>query len=136
MPQSRRKRGRHRGAAGKANSDLMTHIASLGLETVQAYKGWCKDHGLKGALTKSWQDRRDRGWADRPCWKDTEAGKGCQGFFGSSHAKRDKVTRDVTPLYGLFGHPDKLGGVCPKAVQKARRKRGFPVPPSNPWSPP
>jgi hypothetical protein len=36
----------------------MTHVASLGLDTVRGYQSWCRDHGLSGALNKGWQERR------------------------------------------------------------------------------
>jgi len=55
---AKRKKRRHRGAAGKANADLDAHIQSLGLETVNQYQAWCREHGLNGALNKSWQERR------------------------------------------------------------------------------
>lgn len=53
-----RKKGRHRGAAGKANADLDAHIQSLGLKTLSQYQSWCRDHGFNGATNKSWQERR------------------------------------------------------------------------------
>ena len=53
-----RKKGRHRGAAGKANADLDAHIQSLGLNTLGQYQAWCRDHGFNGATNKSWQERR------------------------------------------------------------------------------
>jgi hypothetical protein len=53
-----RKRSRHRGASAKANADLETHIASLGLHTIGEYKTWCRSHGYTGALNKTWQERR------------------------------------------------------------------------------
>ena len=56
--QNRRKKGRHRGAASRANNDLMAHIASLDLETVEEYRSWCHAHGLTAALNKGWQERR------------------------------------------------------------------------------
>ena len=55
---AKRKKGRHRGAAGKANADLDTHILSLGLKTLGQYQAWCRDQGFNGALNKSWQERR------------------------------------------------------------------------------
>ena len=55
---TKRKKRRHRGAAGKANTDLTAHIQSLGLTTVSQYQSWCRDHGFNGALNKSWQERR------------------------------------------------------------------------------
>jgi len=54
----RRATGRRRGAQARANADLMSHIESLGLDTVNAYKAWCRDHGRTGALNKPWQERR------------------------------------------------------------------------------
>lgn len=56
--ENRRKRGRHRGVASRANVDLEAHIASLGLKTVAQYQRWCRDHGLSGAANKTWQERR------------------------------------------------------------------------------
>ncbi len=54
----RRSRPRHRGTLARANADLDTHIASLGLKTVGEYQRWCRQHGFTGALTKDWRERR------------------------------------------------------------------------------
>ncbi|MCZ6632042.1 MAG: PcfJ domain-containing protein [bacterium] len=63
---TKRKKRRHRGAVGKANTDLTAHIQSLGLTSVSQYQAWCRDHGFNGALNKSWQERRqERKVADR-----------------------------------------------------------------------
>jgi len=67
----RRSRPRHRGTQARANADLDTHIASLGLKTVGEYQRWCRNHGFTGALTKDWRERRqERDAASR----DTVAG--------------------------------------------------------------
>ena len=60
MPKTdhRRKKSRHRGVSARANADLMAHIASLGLATVETYRAWCREHGITGALSKRWQERR------------------------------------------------------------------------------
>lgn len=55
---NRRRKGRHRGASARANADLSAHLTSLGLESVSAYRAWCRERGLSGALNKSWQERR------------------------------------------------------------------------------
>ena len=63
---TKRKKRRHRGAAGKANADLTAHIRSLGLTGVAQYQTWCRDHGLNRALNKGWQARRrERAIAER-----------------------------------------------------------------------
>lgn len=63
---TKRKKRRHRGAAGKANADLTAHIRSLGLTGVAQYQTWCRDHGLNRALNKGWQARRrERALAER-----------------------------------------------------------------------
>ena len=63
---ARKKRSRHRGAAARANSDLDSHIASLGLKTIVEYQRWCRGQGFTGALNKSWQERRrERSAAER-----------------------------------------------------------------------
>ena len=65
MP-AKRKRSRRRGTAARANSDLETHIASLGLNSLEEYKKWCRQQGLSGATNKSWQERRqERATAQR-----------------------------------------------------------------------
>jgi hypothetical protein len=59
MPKEKgRKIHRRRGATAPANSDLQTHIDSLGLETVGQYQHWCRRHGFNRTLNKNWQDRR------------------------------------------------------------------------------
>ena len=68
----KRTKPRKRGAAARANADLDAHIQSLGLDSIQAYKSWCRQHGFTGALNKSWQERR----AERArLAKDREADK-------------------------------------------------------------
>jgi hypothetical protein len=62
----RRRKSRNRGTSARANADLEAHLASLGLDGVSAYQTWCRDHGLNGALNKSWQERRqERSLAQR-----------------------------------------------------------------------
>ena len=56
--EKKRKKSRRRGTAARANADLGAHIQSLGLETIEAYKSWCRQHGFTAALNKSWQERR------------------------------------------------------------------------------
>lgn len=53
-----RRRGRGRGTTARANADLGAHLESLGLTTIEAYKSWCRAHGLTAALNKTWQERR------------------------------------------------------------------------------
>jgi hypothetical protein len=52
-----RKKPRHRGAQSRANSDIETHIHSLGLETVTQYQEWCRKNGFSGALNKVYSER-------------------------------------------------------------------------------
>ena len=56
--QPKRKKGRRRGATARANAELGAHMASLGLEAIEAYKVWCRQHGFSAALSKTWQERR------------------------------------------------------------------------------
>ena len=51
--------------AERAEDALMTHIRALRLETVEAYRSWCFDHGLNTALVKSrGQQQRERDFVD------------------------------------------------------------------------
>jgi hypothetical protein len=46
--------------------DLMTHIRSLGLSTVQDYLGWCAQHGFSRRTAKHWRVRlKERSYANR-----------------------------------------------------------------------
>ena len=56
--QPKRKKSRRRGATARANAELGAHMASLGLEAIEAYKVWCRQHGFSAALSKTWQERR------------------------------------------------------------------------------
>ncbi|MXX39096.1 MAG: hypothetical protein F4Z85_13730, partial [Gemmatimonadetes bacterium] len=55
---AKRKKSRRRGAAARANAELGAHIESLGLEAIESYKVWCRQHGFSAALSKTWQERR------------------------------------------------------------------------------
>ncbi|MBV9849975.1 MAG: PcfJ domain-containing protein [Armatimonadetes bacterium] len=41
-----------------AGPDLRRHLRALGLDTAEAYRAWCRQHGFGEALTKTWQERR------------------------------------------------------------------------------
>ena len=56
--QPKRKKSRRRGATARANAELGAHMASLGLEAIESYKVWCRQHGFSAALSKTWQERR------------------------------------------------------------------------------
>ena len=71
--QNRRKKGRHRGTAARANADLMSHLVSLGLETVASYRAWCREHGFSGALNKGWQERRQERMVAKQARADAQA---------------------------------------------------------------
>ena len=72
---SRGKR-RRRGAQARANADLGAHITSLGLSSMTEYQAWCRTHGLPGAATKTWQERREeRRLADQDAVASDEDGR-------------------------------------------------------------
>src|SRR5437763_4038029 len=48
------------------NPDLLTHIRSLGLSTVEEYLGWCARHGFSRRTGKHWRIRlKERNYANR-----------------------------------------------------------------------
>ena len=63
------RRGGHWGTAGRANTDLLMHIASLGLGTILEYQRCYRSHGITTAV-KSWQGR-DLPESERQCRKVT-----------------------------------------------------------------
>ncbi len=58
----RRKKGRHRGASAKANADLMSHVVSLGLEGVEQYRNWCREHCV-GSYANNCQRGKPSFWS-------------------------------------------------------------------------
>lgn len=44
--------------ASTPQGELQKHLRDLGIETVGAYRVWCREQGFRGALDKSWQERR------------------------------------------------------------------------------
>ena len=74
--QNKRKKGRHRGTAARANHDLTAHIASLGLATVEEYRSWCHAHGFTGALNKGWRERRQERAAAQQAQEKADSRKG------------------------------------------------------------
>jgi hypothetical protein len=41
-----------------ANAEVMRHLRALGLENLDAYRTWCREHGFQPEARKSWQERR------------------------------------------------------------------------------
>jgi hypothetical protein len=64
MDRHDRKPKKHR--TDEPDPDLMTHIRSLGLSTVQDYVGWCAQHGFSRRTDKHWRVRlKERSYANR-----------------------------------------------------------------------
>jgi hypothetical protein len=42
-----------------ADAEVMRHVRALGLESVEAYRAWCREHGFDPTVRKSWQERRE-----------------------------------------------------------------------------
>jgi hypothetical protein len=42
-----------------AGAELSRHLRALGLETVDEYRSWCREHGFRSATDKSWQEQRE-----------------------------------------------------------------------------
>jgi len=62
----RRKRPRDSAVAEEADRELIRHIRSLGLKTVEQYRRWCADNGFGRGLRKHWKVRaRERFHATR-----------------------------------------------------------------------
>jgi hypothetical protein len=120
MAHERRKRGRHRGASGKANSDLMTHVASLGLETVRAYQDWCRENGFSGALVKGWQVRREERTLARKLSKQSVDDKAFQ-----HHLKQLGLLSEVE--YQDWCRARGLGDSTHKSPQQRKKEIEFHV---------
>src|SRR5262245_43660290 len=41
-----------------ADDKLRRHLRALGLENAEAYRAWCRQHGFRDSLQKSWQEWR------------------------------------------------------------------------------
>jgi PcfJ-like protein len=66
MPHRPAKRGsRTEAPPAPADAELMRHIRALGLESVEAYRAWCRERGFRAATQKSWQEQRQERLAAR-----------------------------------------------------------------------
>jgi hypothetical protein len=66
MPHRPAKRGKKSSSPPPAtDGDLLRHIRSLGLESVEAYRAWCRRHGFRPGTRKSWQEQREEQRAAR-----------------------------------------------------------------------
>ena len=53
-------------SASTPQGELQRHLAALGLDTADQYRGWCRSNGFTPALEKSWHERRaERAHAER-----------------------------------------------------------------------
>lgn len=113
--QTRRGRGRRRGAAARANNDLDAHIESLGLEGVEAYKRWCHERGFTAALNKSWQERRrERATAER----DKESAKALDEV--AAHV--EKLALQSVEQYQCWCREQGLGDSLYKSAAQRRKE--------------
>ena len=53
-----RRRAEKDAAASDANAELLTHVAAVGLSSVDEYREWCGEHGFGGGLNKSRAQRK------------------------------------------------------------------------------
>src|SRR5579871_3082999 len=57
MPK-RSRRAQQTATASTPEGELQRHLKDLGLDSVDAYRTWCRAHGFGSAIHKSWQERR------------------------------------------------------------------------------
>ena len=120
---AKRKKGRRRGTAARANNDLAAHIASLGLETLGEYKAWCKQRGLSGATNKAWQERRqERERAQREVG-EAEAKEVLQGHVEELGLKTVEEYRAWCRQHGLSESVHKSAQQRRKEVELCARMR-------------
>src|SRR4051794_21095564 len=67
MPASKTRGKRSHAQETRATADdkLMRHIRALGLDSVEAYRAWCRQHGFSDSVAKGWQDWRQERLAAR-----------------------------------------------------------------------
>src|SRR5215212_9207092 len=60
MPEkgTRGKRPRSQDVTATADDKFRRHLRALGLESAEAYRTWCRQHGFSESLRKSWQEER------------------------------------------------------------------------------
>lgn len=105
----KRKKGRRRGATARANAELGAHIESLGLEAIEAYKVWCRQHGFSAALSKTWQERRQERTAHQ---RDQRAAQ-------AEEALRQHIAQlglDGVPAYQAWCRQQGLGSAIHKSA--------------------
>lgn len=57
-----------------ADDKLRRHLRALGLESADAYRAWCRQHGFRDSLHKSWQEWRE----ERQAAEKTAAARAAQ----------------------------------------------------------
>jgi hypothetical protein len=61
-----------------ADDKLQRHLRALGLDSAEAYRAWCREHGFRDSLRKNWQEwREERQAAEKAAaaQKSTAAGR-------------------------------------------------------------
>ncbi len=111
---AKRKKGRRRGAAARANAELAAHIESLGLAAIEAYKVWCRQHGFSAALSKTWHQRRQERAAHQ---RDQQAAQ-------AADAVRQHIAQlglDSVAAYQAWCRQQRLGDAIHKsAAQRSK----------------
>ena len=106
--QPKRKKSRRRGATARANAELGAHMASLGLEAIEAYKVWCRQHGFSAALSKTWQERRQERAAHQ---RDQQAAQAEDAL----HQHVAQLGLDGVPAYQTWCRQQGLGDAIHKS---------------------
>lgn len=75
MPHRPKNRGsRTEAPPATADAELRRHLNALGLESVEAYRAWCRQHGFRTGTRKSWQEQRQ----EREAFRKEEAATAAQ----------------------------------------------------------
>lgn len=56
---TRRKKPASQDTPATADDKLRRHLRALGLESAEAYRAWCRQHGFRESFHKSWQEWRE-----------------------------------------------------------------------------
>ena len=113
--QPKRKKSRRRGATARANAELGAHMESLGLEAIEAYKVWCRQHGFSAALSKTWQERRQERTAHQ---RDQQAAQ-AEGAFQQHVAQ---LGLDGVAAYQTWCRQQGLGNAIHKSAAQRTKE--------------
>jgi len=90
-----------------ADGEILRHIRSLGLDSVEAYRRWCRAHGFRPGTRKSWQEQREEQRAARKAVAEAAARAGLMEHVRALGFPSEEEYRSWCRRHGFGDGPNK-----------------------------